>query len=62
MVRFLSRGIGTLRGTRDLRGTAGARVRTACDSSCIMQIGGAMTRRKIDVKAVHLAQLLAGEA
>jgi len=39
----------------------GARVLTACDSSCLMHIGGALTRRGIDVKAVHLAQLLAGE-
>jgi L-lactate dehydrogenase complex protein LldE len=39
-----------------------AQVLTACDSSCLMHIGGALTRRGINVKAVHLAQLLAGEA
>jgi L-lactate dehydrogenase complex protein LldE len=36
-----------------------ARVVTAVDMSCLMQIGGALSRRRIDVQALHLAQILA---
>ncbi len=37
---------------------SGAQTLTACDSSCLMQIGGALTRRGVNVKTMHLAQLL----
>ena len=37
---------------------SGAQTLTACDSSCLMQIGGALTRRGVDVKTMHLAELL----
>lgn len=38
-----------------------AQVLTACDTSCMMHISGAISRRNIDIKSVHLAQLLAGD-
>ena len=40
---------------------SGAQTLTACDSSCLMQIGGALTRRGVNVKTMHLAQLLLEE-
>jgi L-lactate dehydrogenase complex protein LldE len=40
----------------------GARCLVACDAGCLMQMGGGLTRRGSAVKAVHLAQVLAGEA
>ena len=39
-----------------------AEVVTAGDSSCLMHIGGGLSRLKTGVKPVHLAQILAGEA
>ena len=39
----------------------GARCLVACDAGCLMQMGGGLTRRGSAVKAVHLAQILAGE-
>ena len=39
--------------------TTGARVCTAVDSSCLLQIGGGLTRRDSPVRAVHLAEILA---
>ncbi len=36
----------------------GAKTLTACDMGCLMQIGGALSRRGIDVQPMHLAQLL----
>jgi L-lactate dehydrogenase complex protein LldE len=39
----------------------GARVVTAGDSSCLMHIGGGLSRLRIGVRTVHLAQILAGE-
>ena len=39
---------------------SGARVVTAVDMSCLMQIGGALSRRRIDVQTRHLAEILAG--
>ena len=36
----------------------GAGTLVGCDMSCLMHIGGALTRRGIDVKTAHLAQLL----
>ena len=41
---------------------AEAQVLTACDSSCLMHMAGALTRRGINVRTAHLAQLLAGES
>ena len=38
---------------------SGARIVTAVDMSCLMQIGGALSRRRIDVQARHLAEILA---
>ena len=37
-----------------------ADVLVACDSGCLMQLGGAMSRRGMKARAVHLAQLLDG--
>ncbi|HEX6080876.1 MAG TPA: (Fe-S)-binding protein [Methylomirabilota bacterium] len=39
----------------------GARCLVACDAGCLMQMGGGLSRRGSSVKAVHLAQVLAGE-
>jgi L-lactate dehydrogenase complex protein LldE len=39
---------------------SGAEVVTAVDSSCLMQIGGALSRRRIDVRTCHIAEILAG--
>ncbi len=39
----------------------GARCLVACDAGCLMQMGGGLTRRGSAVKAVHLAEVLAGE-
>jgi L-lactate dehydrogenase complex protein LldE len=38
-----------------------ANVVTAVDSSCLAQIGGALSRRKLDVRARHIAEILATE-
>ncbi len=38
---------------------SGADVLVACDSSCLMHISGAMSRRGMKTKPMHLAQLLA---
>ncbi len=45
----------------DIRRT-GAGAVVACDSSCLMQIGGGLKARGLATKAVHLAQLLDGAA
>ncbi len=42
--------------------TTRAEVVTAGDSSCLMHIGGGLSRLKTGVKPVHLAQILAGES
>ena len=39
-----------------------AEVVTAGDSSCLMHIGGGLSRLKTGVRPVHLAQILAGES
>ena len=36
----------------------GADAVVACDSSCLMQLAGGMEKRGVEVRAVHLAQLL----
>ncbi|MBW2272254.1 MAG: (Fe-S)-binding protein [Deltaproteobacteria bacterium] len=41
---------------------SGADVVTASDVGCLMQLGGALTRRGARTRAVHLAELLAGVA
>lgn len=38
--------------------SSGADTVTACDMSCLMHIGGGLSRRGIDVRTVHIAQLL----
>lgn len=38
---------------------SGAGTLVSCDASCLMHIGGAMSRRGIPVRPLHLAQLLA---
>ena len=43
-------------------GRTGAGAVVACDSSCLMQIGGGLRARGLPTKAVHLAQLLDGAA
>ena len=40
--------------------TSGADIVCACDSSCLMHIGGGLRRRGSRVRAVHLAEILAG--
>ena len=40
--------------------SSGADVVCACDSSCLMHIGGGLRRRVSRVRAVHLAEILAG--
>ena len=37
----------------------GAQVCTAVDSSCLLQIGGGLSRRSSAVRPVHLAEILA---
>ena len=39
----------------------GAGCLVACDAGCLMQMGGGLSRRGSRVRAVHLAQMLAGE-
>lgn len=39
----------------------GANCVVACDAGCLMQMGGGLSRRRSRVRAVHLAQLLAGD-
>lgn len=41
---------------------SGAQIVTAVDTSCLAQIGGALSRRRIDVQTRHIAEILAGEA
>jgi L-lactate dehydrogenase complex protein LldE len=41
---------------------SGAEIVTAVDMSCLMQIGGALSRRKLDVETRHLAEILAEAA
>lgn len=42
-------------------GTAKAEVLTAGDSSCLMHIGGGLSRLQVGTRTVHLAEILAGE-
>ncbi|MBB5953808.1 L-lactate dehydrogenase complex protein LldE [Saccharothrix tamanrassetensis] len=42
--------------------TTGARVLTAGDSSCLMHIGGGLSRLRAGVRPLHLSQVLAGTA
>jgi L-lactate dehydrogenase complex protein LldE len=39
--------------------SSGAESICACDSSCLMQIGGGLRRRGVDVRPLHLAEILA---
>jgi L-lactate dehydrogenase complex protein LldE len=39
----------------------GAEVVTAVDSSCLAQIGGALSHRRLDVRTRHIAEILAAE-
>ena len=41
--------------------STGADCLVTCDAGCLMQMGGGLTRRNSRVKAMHLAQVLAGE-
>lgn len=41
--------------------STGAEVLTAGDSSCLMHIGGGLSRLRAGTKTVHLAEILAGE-
>lgn len=40
----------------------GADCLVACDSGCLMQMGGGLSRRRSRVRSLHLAQVLAGGA
>lgn len=40
---------------------SGADAVVACDASCLMQIGGRLSRRGSKAKALHIAEILAGE-
>jgi L-lactate dehydrogenase complex protein LldE len=44
---------------RNVLGT-GAEVCTALDNSCLMQIGGGMSRQRAGARTMHLAEILAG--
>jgi L-lactate dehydrogenase complex protein LldE len=46
---------------RDVLDT-GAEVCTALDNSCLLQIGGALSRLRSGVRTAHLAEILASEA
>ncbi|HVQ23429.1 MAG TPA: (Fe-S)-binding protein, partial [Candidatus Saccharimonadia bacterium] len=39
---------------------SGADVLTAADTSCLMHIGGLLSRQRSDVRVMHLAEILAG--
>jgi L-lactate dehydrogenase complex protein LldE len=39
---------------------AGAEVMTATDSSCLMHMEGIIRRRKLPIRTMHVAQILAG--
>ncbi len=39
----------------------GAKICTACDNSCLMHIEGALHRQRTGVRAIHIAEILAGE-
>ena len=39
--------------------TSGAEVCTAVDGSCLLQIGGGLSRRGSSVRVLHLAEVLA---
>jgi L-lactate dehydrogenase complex protein LldE len=39
----------------------GAEVCTALDNSCLLQIGGALSRLRAGVRTTHLAEILASE-
>jgi L-lactate dehydrogenase complex protein LldE len=41
--------------------STGAEVLTAGDSSCLMHIGGGLSRLRVGTRTVHLAEILAGE-
>jgi L-lactate dehydrogenase complex protein LldE len=41
---------------------SGAEVCAAADNSCLLQIGGALSRRGASVRTLHLAEILASEA
>src|SRR3954462_13993562 len=41
--------------------STGAEIVTAGDSSCLMQIGGGLSRLRAGARTVHLAEILAGE-
>jgi len=43
-------------------GASGAELCTALDGSCLLQIGGRLARERSAVRAVHLAEILAGTA
>ena len=38
---------------------SGADIVAACDSSCLMHIGGGLNRRGSDVRTAHVAELIA---
>ncbi len=38
-----------------------AEVCTAADTSCLMQIGGALRRRRAGVRTMHMAEILAAQ-
>jgi L-lactate dehydrogenase complex protein LldE len=40
--------------------SSGAEVVTACDASCLLHIGGGLERTRSPVRALHLAEILAG--
>ena len=40
----------------------GAEVCTATDNSCLMQIGGSLSRQKAGMRCLHIAEILAAEA
>ena len=41
---------------------SGASVVTGTDASCLMHVGGGLSRAGVGVRTLHLAEILAGEA
>ena len=41
--------------------STGAQICTAGDASCLMHIGGGLSRSGADVRTVHLAEILAAQ-
>jgi len=41
--------------------SSGADIVTACDAGCLMNIGGGLKKANLNIKAMHLIDILASE-